>query len=318
VRGKLGAPTAMSRRARRLLAAAALCAAALVASGCGFGAGKGSADVRVTVTTDFGGRRVGAATTSKTPGGETVMRFLQRNFRVQTRYGGGFVQAIDGLSGSRVGEQLDWFYYVNGIEASVGAAAMRLHPGDRVWWDRHDWTAAMRVPAVVGSFPEPFRSGSGGKRFPVRIECVRVGGAACTTTRDRLRAAGVDDAAVAGAGGTAGKDVLRLLVGPWRVIRADPALQQLQRGPSASGVYVRPSASGGSVALLNASGRPAGTLAPGSGLIAATRIGDQQPTWAITGVDDAGALAAARALTPASLHDRFAAAVSGGAVRSVP
>ena len=145
----------------------------------------------------------------------------------------------------------------------------------------------MRVPAVVGSFPVPFRSGSGGKRFPVRIECVRVGGAACTTTRDRLRAAGVDDAAVAGAGGTAGRDVQRLLVGPWRVIRSDPALQQLQRGPAASGVYVRPSASGGSIAVLNASGRPAGTLAAGAGLVAATRIGDKQPTWAVTGVDEA-------------------------------
>jgi hypothetical protein len=176
----------------------------------------------------------------------------------------------------------------------------------------------MRVPAVVGSFPEPFRSGSGGKRFPVRIECVKVGDSACNTARDRMRGAGVADAAVAGAGGTAGKDVLRVLVGPWRVIRADPALQQLQRGPSASGVYVRPSASGGAIALLDASGRPTGALGPGGGLVAATRIGDQQPTWAVTGVDEAGALAAARALTARALHDRFAAAVSGGAVRSVP
>ena len=303
---------------RQLVAIAALALTVVASAGCGLGAGKGTGDVRVTVTTDFGARGVGAATTSKTPGGETVMRFLQRNFHVETRYGGGFVQAIDGLSGSTGGAQLDWFYYVNGIEAGVGAASMRLHPGDRVWWDRHEWTAAMRVPAVVGSFPEPFRSGSGGKRFPVRIECVHVGQAACTTTRDRLRAAGVADAAVAGVGGSAGKDVLRLIVGPWRVIRSDPALQQLQGGPSASGVYVRPSASGGSIALLNTSGRPAGALAAGAGLIAATRIGDQQPTWAVTGVDEAGALAAARALTPAALHDRFAAAVTRGAVRSVP
>ena len=29
----------------------------------------------------------------------------------------------------------------------------------------------MRVPAVVGSFPEPFLHGSEGKRFPVRLDC---------------------------------------------------------------------------------------------------------------------------------------------------
>jgi len=306
----------VSPRAPLALAAGLLAASAL--AGCGLGAGKGSGDVRVTVTADFGARRVGTAATAKTPGSETVMRFLQRNFRVQTRYGGGFVEAIDGLSGSSAGGQVDWFYYVNGIEAGVGAAALRLHPGDRVWWDRHDWGAAMRVPAVVGSFPQPFRSGSGGKRFPVRIDCAQVGGAACTTVQDRLRAAGVTDAAVAGVGGTAGKEVLRVVVGPWRTVRADPALQQLQRGPAASGVFVRPSPSGAAIALLDPSGRPTGTLGPGAGLVAATRIGDQQPTWAVTGVDAAGTLAAARALDPASLRDRFAAAVSGGSVRSVP
>jgi hypothetical protein len=297
---------------------ALLLVAALAAAGCGLGAGKGSGDVSVTVTDDFGHRSLGTASATKTQGSETVMRFLQRHFHVQTRYGGGFVQAVSGLAGSSAGAQVDWFYYVNGIEAGVGAADTRLHPGDRVWWDRHSWSAAMRVPAVVGSFPEPFRSGTGGKRLPVRIECTQVGGPACTTARDRLRAAGVTDAAVAAAGGTAGKDVLRVAVGPWRVLRADPALQQLQRGPSASGVYVRPSANGDSIGLLDASGKPTAVLGPGAGLVAATRLGDQEPTWAVTGVDAAGALAAARALDPRALHDRFAAAVSGGSVRSVP
>ena len=45
------------------------------------------------------------------------MRLLQRNFDVKTRYGGGFVQQIDGVAGGREGgRRVDWFYYVNGIE----------------------------------------------------------------------------------------------------------------------------------------------------------------------------------------------------------
>ena len=58
-----------------------------------------------------------------------------------------------------------------------GAARARpttkLHAGDHVWWDRHDWSATESVPAVVGSFPEPFVDGYGGKRLPLRIECTQ-------------------------------------------------------------------------------------------------------------------------------------------------
>ena len=152
-------------------AALAVALAALLA-GCGLGSGKGAEGVSVVVTRDFGVRSVGSARVAKTPGSETVMRFLQRKFTVRTRYGGGFVQAIDGLSGgSEGGRPVDWFYYVNGIEADQGAAATKLHAGDRVWWDRHDWGAARGVPAVVGSFPEPFRSGAEGKRLPTQIAC---------------------------------------------------------------------------------------------------------------------------------------------------
>src|SRR5207249_12276238 len=134
----------------------------------------------LTITAAFGTHPVAQFDQPKAGGSDTVMRLLQRNAKVSTRYGGGFVQSIAGLSGGRAGGRpIDWFYYVNGVEASEGAASTIVHHGDRVWWDRHDWGAAMRVPAVVGSFPEPFRSGSGGKRLPARLDCVSSAGAAC-------------------------------------------------------------------------------------------------------------------------------------------
>ena len=90
------------------------------------------------------------------------MSLLIRNARVVTRYSGGFVQSIDGVSGGRErGRPVDWFYYVNGSEAPLGAAATVVHPGDHIWWDRHDWSQTDHVPAVVGSFPEPFVNGIG-------------------------------------------------------------------------------------------------------------------------------------------------------------
>src|SRR5690349_7892264 len=91
-------------------------AAALPAAGCGLGAGEskeGGADL--LVTRDFGSRQVGTASEDPIPGGETVMRMLQRDFDVETRYGGGFVQSINGIAGGREnGRPVDWFYFVNG------------------------------------------------------------------------------------------------------------------------------------------------------------------------------------------------------------
>ncbi len=140
----------------------AVIALALLAGGCGFGAGEESGGpVSVTVSQDFGRTQLAPPSGSTARDGETVMRLLQRSFDVQTRFGGNFVQEIDGISGGREGgKKVDWFYYVNGIEASEGAGERPLHPGDRVWWDHHGWDTAMRIPAVIGAFPEPFKSGT--------------------------------------------------------------------------------------------------------------------------------------------------------------
>src|SRR4029077_12687601 len=55
------------------------------------------------------------------PAGLTAMQALVRVQKVSTRYGGHFVQSIDGVSGSLSAEQ-DWFFFVNGVESSTGAA----------------------------------------------------------------------------------------------------------------------------------------------------------------------------------------------------
>ena len=80
---------------------------------------------------------------------------------------------------------------MNGVESPVGAAAYSLHGGEAIWWDYRDWSAAMQVPAVVGSWPEPFTGGYEGKRRPVAVECMG-GGAVCGRCVSRLvRAGGV-------------------------------------------------------------------------------------------------------------------------------
>ena len=90
----------------------------------------------------------------------------------------------------------------------------------------------------------------------------------------------------------------------------------IERGPASSGVYAR--FGGGGLQLLDPTGRVVRTLGAGAGLIAATADQSSAPTWLITGTDPAGVAAAARALTPARLHDHFALAVQGVHRRAGP
>lgn len=292
-------------------------AVAVALGGCGLGPGAGAGGASLSVTRDFGATSLGAKEVSQVPEGETVMRLLQRSFEVGTRFGGNFVQSIGGLaSGSDGGTRADWFFYVNGIEAGEGATAIKLSDGDRVWWDHHRWDAAMRIPAVVGSYPEPFRSGSDGRRRPVRLDCGRGSRPVCDQVADRMNAAGVPAVSQAAIGAPAGIEILRVIVGPWTEVRRDPTAKLLEDGPQLSGVYARPARDGKSITLLDARGKPVRELGAGDGLIGATRYQDQQPTWIVTGVDEAGLAAAAGALEEGVLKDRFALAVEGG--RGVP
>ncbi len=290
----------------------------LALAGCGLGAGATPGGVRLMITRDFGTRVLHTSAHPKVSGQETVMSLLLRNYSVQNRFGGGFVESIDGTGGGEAGgHPLDWFYYVNGVEAQKGAADTDVHRGDSIWWDLHDWSATEDVPAVVGSYPEPFVHGTGGKRLPVRVECARAAGSACQAVSARLQQAGVPAATGAlGAGG--GPELLRVLVGPWRELRLERLLQPLESGPRASGVYAKPNASGTQLVLLDPDGHPVRTLGAGSGLVAATAGQERVPIWAVTGTDPAGVSLAAGALDAATLRNRFAVAVTAAGAQPLP
>lgn len=292
---------------------------ALVAAGCGAGAGRTPDEVSLRVTDDFGRRSLLERTTPEVAGTDTVMRFLQRNAEVRTRFGGGFVQSIDGLAGGREqGRPIDWFFYVNGVLSEKGAAAVRVRPGSRIWWDRRDWGATMAVDAVVGSYPEPFVSGYTGERAPTRLECDASAEEACDVVQRQLLGLGLT-VGKSRPGTEGGGESLRVIVGQWPPIREDRALLDLERGPRASGVYARIAEDGQRITALDERGRPAGELGPGTGLIAATRWRDEAPTWVVTGTDAAGVAAAAKAFGERALRRRYAVTVeAGGQVSGLP
>jgi hypothetical protein len=291
------------------------------AAGCGFGEGSkrpgGGATLRVT--RDFGHRELGATTLESVREGQTVMRMLRSDFDVKTRFGGRFVQSIDGLEGGGAGGQVDWFFWVNGLEADKGAAEWEVLPGDRIQWDRRDWSAAMRIPAIVGAYPEPFANGVKGKRRPVRVECEQVGSPPCSEARRHLNEVGVSTSGSSvGAPGT--EAVTRLVVARWPRARIVRGAAGLEDGPDASGVFARFTRDGNTLELLDEQGRTARSVQRGDGvgLVLALQPRADELVWIVTALDDEGLAAGVRALDERKLRNAFAVAATGDTVEKLP
>ena len=304
-----------------LVAVAVFALAVAGGAGCSVRGTSQKGAAQLLVTRDYGARELVSASEDPIEPGETAMRILMRNARVKTRYAGRFVNAVNAVASSNsAGRRSDWFYYVNGIEADVGATEHELAGGDRVWWDYHEWSEVMRVPAVVGSFPEPFIHGSEGKRYPVRIDCGSDSRSACSDVSKRLEDAGIAPSTSA-IGAPAGKEVLRFVVGKWDEVRQDGASEQIEQGPQKSGVFARFGASGGGgseLDLLDPQARVVQTLPHGAGLVAATRFRDQAPTWVVAGTDSAGLDRAVTLLQERVLRSRFAVATTSGTPIALP
>jgi hypothetical protein len=303
----------MPRRGAAVAGALLLLGVALAAAGCGLGPGSKVGSVDLTVTRDFGATNLTEAS-GEANESDTVMRFLEKEAEIETRYGGGYVKSIDGLEESeRGGHPYDWFFWINGVISSTGAAEVSLEGGEKIWWDIHNWSASEGSPAVVGSWPAPFTTGWEGHAPVVVVEC-EGGGEACGTVTKALEGEGVKVAS------GSPKSAIRVLVGPWSKIDSDPAAGLVEKGPGESGIYAEFESSQGTDRLvgLDEDGTKARTFGANAGLVAATRHFEGPPVWLVTGATDAGVQAAAAALDTADLRDHFAVASEAGTVTPLP
>jgi hypothetical protein len=286
----------------RLAATLAALASALTLTACG-GGGERSPDVSLLVTSDFGARVIDEASAAPVSGSPTLLAYLKATADPDT-------------SAAIERDPAAWSLYVNGLRTTKDPAKEQVHGGDRVWWDRH--SDAIDPRAVIGSYPEPFLHGIGGKRWPTRVECVQDGDKTpCDAIAERLGETGVI-AGQALTGTEGGGENLRVLVGPWASLRTDRAARLIAEGPRASGVFARFTPDGRRLELLDARGHVVQTAGAGAGLIAATRYEEEPPTWFVTGTDAAGVAAAVQAFDEGTLGNRFALAVVDDRGRPVP
>ncbi len=265
-------------------------------AGCGPTKRTGGDEIAITVTRDFGGEDFIELKQERVPKPPGLAQILLRYPTTHHK---------DSL-------------FVNGIRAAKPAAQLTVHGGDRVWLDQHNTVFTDEIPAVIGSFPEPFLHGVDGKRLPVRVECEDPRSGPCAEVAEKLVALGV----VAGRSiisRSAADESLRILVGPWKRLRGrDLEADSIDAGPQSSGVYARFDASGDRLVVLDPGGEAAKTLGAGTGLIAATAEPERRPVWFVTGTDAAGVASAARAFDESVLADRFALAISRDLPVAVP
>lgn len=128
-------------------------------------------EVRIVATQNFG-QELMFDEVVELRGTMCAMDALKQVAEIETAYGGGFVNAINGVhsqyTGSRTANK-DWFIYANGLLTNVGALDYTLHPGDVGHWDFHDWSFHAFIPAIIGDFPEPFVHGYEGKFCPTIV-----------------------------------------------------------------------------------------------------------------------------------------------------
>lgn len=288
--------------------------AVVVLAGCGLGPGEDRGSAALLVTRDYGREVLLEQDGLELNESTTALRLLDERADLETAYGGGFVQAVDGLEGgSESGRRSDWFYSVNGVVAERGSAEFPPADGDLVWWDYRDWTDAMEVGAVVGAYPAPLAGGYDGRDWSVRLECFAAT-AACDLARSRLEADGVELAD--GASAEVAEDGMRVLVGAWSRLRDRPEGRRIEAGPQTSGVFADFDEAG--LTALDVTGEPAVRFGPEAGLVAAMRRGNRPPVWIVTGGSEAAVEAAAAALNREDLARRYAAVAAEGRIGSLP
>ena len=320
-RATLAAVIALARRPQLFGLALALTAVATL-SACGAGPRKASTSTvdgvildRAVVVGASGDRPSGVRALNAEP--SKTLTQLQSSMH-QQQFGDGGLVLLPYLNGLEPNE----------IPADKEAAKHTYpgdiaYPGDRVGWIPRDKADVADVPdAVVGLFPAPFTTRFTAKRrlLPERIQCADVRSAACNGTEAALTKLELHTA-TSNLQDVSSIDAIRIYVGTWAQLR--PAFERGGRLGAALGVEGEAERNGYGF-QISQDGKQIRAAAPfgeaaspqtygaGTGIVYALRDELGAPVWVISGVDDAGAAAAAKALDENTLAGRVSAVIPAG------
>lgn len=283
--------------------------------------------VRVVATQNFG-QELMFDEMLEVPSGTSAMAALMKVAEVETSYGGGFVNDINGVRSGFTGSggtKMDWFVYINGIQSNTGALDYKLQDGDIQRWDFHDWSFHQFIPAIVGEFPEPFRNGYGGVIYPTIIVYQDGWEEDARRVADKLNRLGIKNVSVRGISELREdeKESYNLIL----LGTADfPFIAELNLVWRRLGFYAHFQDS--MLKVFDPRGEPAAEYGAGAGVIQATQspwnpkgIGVCENTvWIVSGSDTTGVKAAVNTLVNRDTDFKYAYAVviAAGEVIRVP
>jgi hypothetical protein len=258
---------------------------------------------------------------------QTLMDVMREHLEVETAYGGGFVNEIAGTKSAYTGKSIftrkkrDWFYYVNGSVGAVAADSYRLHGGDSVWWDYHDWSGeGSNAPCVVGSYPHPFTTGYDGAIHGTVIYYSGDHAADAERLADGLRSLGAERVSTAAYddGGVLQAASNVIVLGTWAELGDKAAMQQLMENPTRTGLYAR--FEDGAFSMLTYQGKPTGRSGQAAILATGDGNGDTSPIWLVLGATEEGLDQAIDVMvgSPQQLQNKLGVVLEGGTAVGVP
>jgi hypothetical protein len=255
----------------------------------------------------------------------TVIDVLKANVDITTKWDDSYVRAINGFesqNGGISGNNLDWFYYINGICADAGAADYLLRAGEIIWWDYHKWqNAGFANSAVIGCYPEPFLHGYRGKVKTTTIMSSKDNLNLAKEMEKALKTKGVYSINTTELDNNwlAKTQEPTIVIGTWDELKGIEWLDSFNKAYRKTGTSVHFANEG--LELLNYKGDVAQTV-EGAGIIVASGsgLGDDSPLWLVAGTDSEGLQQAIDLLvkTPDKISGIYTSAVISREVIGLP
>ncbi len=253
---------------------------------------------------------------------QSAMQILQEACNVKTVYGGALVTSIDGIGSAQADGKKNWFYYINGIMADVGARQYSPKPGDNIWWDFHSWDANTYISSVIGAYPQPFLSGYAGQRKEIFILYTTSLAARAVELKDNLEELSVQKIELKLCNSriiNEKNNKMFIIIGSWRDLNQHKAIWDIYRNYRKAGLFIKFEKD--KLQIMDINGKIQKEFGKAAAIVGTKRgFGSDSVIWFIIGTDDDGVGAALDILInePEKIKFYSGAVVTSGEILNVP
>lgn len=281
-----------------------------------------SQEIRVIISKDFGSERLYDQEIGIT-GNMSVLEIMEENFAIETAYGGGFVNGIDGLKSGFTGmkdkKKIDWFYYVNGILAEVGSDEYDLKPNDFIIWDYHPWNSTYGT-SIIGAYPMNFMNGHEGSPLQTEILYTKDYEREGQKLWQDLKKKGIHSITLEALNEEELKNgsIHSIVIGPWEDISQLPYIKEIYENKEKTGLFFNIHTK---LEALNDQGAVVKEYEKGAVIVSVCKeYGESGTLWMITGNDQECIQKAAELLYrhPEKIEGAFSVIVTKDEVLRIP